>query len=242
MEIIKYDTHTHLDLYDNFEEKLKYIESNKIYSIVMTNIPRLYQRYSVKYPNYKYIRFALGLHPELAVQFEDQLKLFLDYIPESRYIGEIGLDFSNGICKKQILTLEKIIDVCDSFNNKIISIHSRKAEDNVIDIIGKSKNKIILHWFTGTEKKIKRAIDKGYYFSVNNDMLKTKKGQALLLNVPKNKLLIESDSPFTKHTKNDLTLNYFEDFYNLASKILKKSEYETKLLFSNNFKELLSDI
>lgn len=36
MKILKYDTHTHLDLYDDFETKLNYIEKNEIYSIVMT--------------------------------------------------------------------------------------------------------------------------------------------------------------------------------------------------------------
>jgi TatD DNase family protein len=240
MKIIKYDTHTHLDLYDDFEIKLQYIEKNKIYSIIMTNVPKLYQRYKIKYPNLKYSRFALGLHPELAVKFKNQLKLFLDYTPESRYIGEIGLDFSNGINKEQILIFEKIIDLCNSFNDKIISIHSRKAADSVIDIVGQSKNKVILHWFTGSQKELKRAIGNGYYFSLNNDMLNTNKGKSLLLTVPANKLLIESDSPFTKDTKNNFTIDYFEKFYKLSSKILGKSEEETKLLFSNNFKELLS--
>ena len=130
--------------------------------------------------------------------------------------------------------------MCNSFNDKIISIHSRKAADSVIDIVGQSKNKVILHWFTGSQKELKRAIGNGYYFSLNNDMLNTNKGKSLLLTVPANKLLIESDSPFTKDTKNNFTIDYFEKFYKLSSKILGKSEEETKLLFSNNFKELLS--
>jgi TatD DNase family protein len=65
MRILKYDTHTHLDLYDNFETKLKYIEKNEIYTIVMTNVPKLYKNYKDKYPNLKFTRFSLGLHPEL---------------------------------------------------------------------------------------------------------------------------------------------------------------------------------
>ncbi|QQY79053.1 TatD family hydrolase [Keratinibaculum paraultunense] len=242
MKIIKYDTHTHLDLYDDIKEKLQFIEENKIYSIIMTNIPKLYLRYKAKYHNLKYSRFALGLHPELAVQFKSQLKLFLDYVAESRYIGEIGLDFSNGVNKEQILIFEKIIDSCSFFNDKIISIHSRNAVDSVIDIVGESKNRIILHWFTGTDKELERAIAKGYYFSLNIDMLNTKKGKNLLLTVPSSKLLIESDSPFTKYTKNDFTIDYFDKFYMLSSKILGKSEEEVKLLFSSNFIDLLSNI
>ena len=239
MKILKYDTHTHLDLYDDFETKLNYIEKNEIYSIVMTNVPKLYKRYKDKYQNLKFTRFSLGLHPELVFKYGNQLELFLDYLPESRYIGEIGLDYSKGVSKVQTQTFERIIESCESFEDKIISIHSRKAATSVIDIIGESKNKIILHWFTGTNKELKRAIDKGYYFSINIDMLNTKKGEWLLSTVPAHKLLIESDSPFTKQTRYNFTVDYFNDFYIKASNILYKSFDEIELLFSENFRTLL---
>lgn len=239
MKILKYDTHTHLDLYDDFETKLKYIEENEIYSILMTNVPKLYKNYKDKYRNLKFIRFSLGLHPELAVQYGNQLELFLHYLPESRYIGEIGLDYSKGLSKAQTQIFERMIESCESFEDKIISIHSRKAVTSVIDIVGESKNKIILHWFTGSNKELERAIDKGYYFSINSDMLATKKGERLISTVPANKLLIESDSPFTKQTRYNFTVNYFDDFYMRVSKILGKSVYETELLFSENFRVLL---
>ena len=79
MRILKYDTHTHLDLYDDFESKLKYIEENEIYSIVMTNVPKLYIKYNNKYQSLKFTRFSLGLHPELAILYRDQLELFFKY-------------------------------------------------------------------------------------------------------------------------------------------------------------------
>lgn len=239
MKILKYDMHTHLDLYDDFETKLKYIEKNEIYTIVMTNVPTLYKKYKDKYPNLKFTRFSLGLHPELAIQYGNQLNLFLDYVSESKYIGEIGLDYSKGIIVDQKQIFERIIESCSTFEDKIISIHSRKAADSVIDIVGESKNKIILHWFTGSKKELTRAIDKEYYFSINSDMLVTKKGAALISDIPLNKLLIESDSPFTKQTRNNFTVDYFDDFYMKASKILGKTVDEVELLFSENFKTLL---
>lgn len=239
MKILKYDTHTHLDLYDDFETKLKYIEKNEIYSIVMTNVPQLYKRYKSKYKNLKFTRFSLGLHPELAVQYENQLQYFFEYLNESKYIGEIGLDYSKGVSQEQTKIFERIIESCESFSDKIISIHSRKAVASVIDIVGESKNKIILHWFTGSNKELQRAIDKGYYFSLNTDMLATKRGASLISAMPPKKILIESDSPFTKQTRNNFTVDYFDDFYAGASKILCKSVDETKLLFSENFRELL---
>lgn len=239
MKIIRYDTHTHLDLYNDFETKLKYAEENEIYSIVMTNVPKLYKKYKDKYQNLKFSKFSLGLHPELVAQYGNQLELFLDYVSDSRYIGEIGLDYSKGISRQQIQVFEVMIDACESLGEKIISIHSRKAATSVIDIVGESKNKIILHWFTGSNKDLERAINKGYYFSVNSDMLATKKGRKLILTVPINKLLIESDSPFTKQTRHNFTAQYFDDFYISLSNILGKSVDEIKLLLSANFINIL---
>lgn len=239
MKIIRYDTHTHLDLYNDFETKLKYAEENEIYSIVMTNVPKLYKKYKDKYQDLKFSRFSLGLHPELVAQYGNQLDLFLDYVSDSRYIGEIGLDYSKGISKQQIQVFERMIDSCESLGEKIISIHSRKAATSVIDIVGESKNKIILHWFTGSNKDLERAINKGYYFSVNSNMVTTKKGQELILTVPINKLLIESDSPFTKQTRHNFTAQYFDDFYISLSNILGKSVDEIKLLLSANFINIL---
>src|ERR1035437_8151628 len=40
----------------------------------------------------KRIRTALGLHPQLAHERMNELPLFDSYLPETRYVGEIGLD------------------------------------------------------------------------------------------------------------------------------------------------------
>lgn len=88
------DAHMHFDLYKNRDEVLTYIETHHSYTIAVTNLPELYERYYQKYENYKYIKIALGFHPELAYQYRNQLPLFLKYADTIRYIGEVGLDFT----------------------------------------------------------------------------------------------------------------------------------------------------
>ena len=84
-----------------------------------------------------------------------------------------------------------------SYNNKIITIHSRLAVRQVLDIIGEDFSfKPILHWFTGSKKELLNAIEKGFYFSVNKLMMDTKKFQSMLALIPKERLLFETDSPF----------------------------------------------
>ncbi len=65
MNSFKFDTHIHLDLFEDRENIIKYIEEEKSYTIAMTNLPILYKKYINKYKDLKYIRFALGFHPEL---------------------------------------------------------------------------------------------------------------------------------------------------------------------------------
>ena len=39
------DAHMHFDLYENRDKVLEYIESKKSYTIAVTNLPELFQRY-----------------------------------------------------------------------------------------------------------------------------------------------------------------------------------------------------
>ena len=88
------DVHAHMDLYKTRDEIIKQAEQHKIYIVSMTNLPELYEKYIREYPSLSYVRFALGLHPELVIDYVNQLPLFLSLFSKARYIGEIGLDYS----------------------------------------------------------------------------------------------------------------------------------------------------
>ena len=53
----------------------------------------------------------------------------------------------------------------------------------------------IFHWFSGSQEELTRAIDAGCLFSVNERMLKTKRGRAYARAIPEGRLLIETDFP-----------------------------------------------
>lgn len=193
-----YDTHFHLDLQKDKQNALDCIISQKIYTIAMTNLPDLYRKGIEQYKN-EYVRIALGFHPELIHDFKHQIPLMWDLVPTVRYIGEVGLDFSNNsFVNEQVQFFTELIDKC-KLTNKIVSIHSRKAGGKVLDIIGDSFSfKPILHWFSGTLKEAEIASQRGYYFSVNSSMVMTKKFSQLLEILPKDKILLETDSPFCR--------------------------------------------
>lgn len=195
-----HDTHFHLDLQRNRSAAIQHIEDNRIYTIAVTNLPDLYRHETIKIAS-KYIRFALGFHPELIYQYKKQIPLMWALLPNVRYIGEVGLDFVDvSFRKEQIAFFSELIDRCRNDKDKIITIHSRRAVKKVIEIIGKDyKFKPILHWFSGNKVELFEAIDAGYFFSVNIAMLSSPRFLEMLPMIPANQLLIETDSPFINH-------------------------------------------
>ena len=87
--------------------------------------------------------------------------------------------------------------MCNAAGNKILSIHSRNAVSDVLEIMGKSfQGKAILHYYTGTLKNLSLAINRGFYFSINLSMTQSKIGKKLILEIPIERILTESDYPF----------------------------------------------
>lgn len=193
-----FDTHFHLDLQKNKADVIKEIEENGIYTIAVTNLPDLYRKESVEVAS-KYIRFGLGFHPELIHQYANQIPLMWDLLPETRYIGEVGLDFvDTSFRNEQMRFFSDLIERCRYDRDKVLSIHSRRAVRQVLDIIGDNyRFKPILHWFSGNKKELSDAVSAGFYFSVNGAMMVSNRFLVLLPMIPKERLLLETDSPFT---------------------------------------------
>lgn len=212
MNNFKFDTHIHLDLFEEREDIIKYIEKEKSYTIAMTNLPVLYRKYINMYRDLEYIRFALGFHPELVYEYENQISIFLENLKHAKYIGEIGLDYkiknqNNIDVQKKVF--KQIIDACKIDGKKVLSVHSRLSANDVNNIIGTFNGTIIMHWFTGNKSELNKSIENGYYFSINEKMLNTEKKKVLIRNIPIDKLLLESDAPFTRKSK-----TYSIDFIN----------------------------
>ena len=209
-----FDTHFHLDLQKDRAAAIRQIEELRIYTIAVTNLPDLYRKEKTEVAS-KYIRYALGFHPELVHQFPSQIPLMWELLPEARYIGEVGLDFVDASFRKeQEAFFSELVEHCRYDRSKIITIHSRKAVKRVLDIVGtNSRFKSILHWFSGSKDELIKALEAGFYISVNSAMIKSIKFLDLLSLIPSERLLLETDSPFTNLCSSQSeTLKYVKDF------------------------------
>ena len=236
------DAHMHFDLYKNREDVLAYIEAHRSYTIAVTNLPDLYERYYRQYEDYKYIRIALGFHPELAYQYKNQLPLFLKYLETTRYVGEIGLDFN--IQDKENQNVQKlifaeIVNSCKKSSDKILSVQSRCAETDCISILDGYKGKTILHWYSGSLRTLRDAIDLGCYFSINQQMLYSKNGRGIVDALPLDRILIESDAPFSKGLEYKYSYFFAEEVYDYLSEKRAVPRNKVSQIIKDNFRVVL---
>jgi TatD DNase family protein len=163
------------------------------------------------------------LHPQLVSERHNELGIVKRLISQSRYIGEVGLDFSRQYYSskdKQIEVFESIAKWCGEIKGRVISIHSVHADKQVLDILEKTScaenNICIMHWFSGAVQQLLRAVEMGCYFSVNGAMCRSANGQKLIHRLPQAKILLESDAPFVDGVDNEQLLknhlNYVRDY------------------------------
>lgn len=239
------DTHCHIDLYKNPLKIIQDCERDGIIVLAMTNLP---SHFELGYPHvksFKRIRLALGMHPLFVQQHQKEFPLFLRNLSKTSYIGEVGLDFSReGYTTKeiQLISFEKILKEISN-KKKILSLHSRRAEKEVLNLLIENNVKnAIFHWYSGPLYLIDKIAETGYYFSVNYQMTKSDSGRRILKKIPNNNLLTETDGPFTNINGQisrpiDIILILKE-----IAKVKDLSENEIQKIVECNFKELLKGI
>lgn len=199
------DFHCHLDLHPDFARVVEERENAKIYTLGVTTTPLAWMKNKELTQHTRYVRAALGLHPQLVSHRAAELELWKQHLPETRYVGEVGLDA--GPRYKSSLSLQKeifaeILQSCARTGGKILSVHSVRAGKDVLDLLNRHLppecGRVVLHWFTGGKKEIQRAIESDCYFSFNADMLGTSRGREIAAAVPLQRVLTETDAPFTK--------------------------------------------
>ncbi|WP_251861922.1 TatD family hydrolase [Clostridium sp. Marseille-Q2269] len=244
------DAHTHLSNYkDKIVEALECINKYGIYTLDNSMYLEEYKE-SIKFQDKsKYIISSFGIHPSNAYKYTDQLESLDYFIEESPIIGEVGLDF---YWEKDKTKYESQIKVFKYFvekakkQNKIINVHTKGAEREIIEILDSYKiEKAIIHWFSGKEEDLREMIKRGYYFTISSEIFYSEYIRHISKEIPINRLLTETDGPESekwlsgKFPMPDIIID-------ILSKLAKErnlSEEEMKYIIENNFKDfVLKDI
>ncbi|MGD8708648.1 MAG: TatD family hydrolase, partial [Nitrosopumilaceae archaeon] len=142
----------------------------------------------------------IGIHPECANENLDQmLNLIEDNIENISGVGEIGLDptyiQSEEDKKNQFHVFESLLSIAEKYH-KPVSIHSRKSLDDVFEIMTSYNTEhALLHWFDGSKKQLRKAMEMGFFVSYGPVMVYANDKQTLLANTNEDKILVETDGP-----------------------------------------------
>ncbi len=239
-----HDTHFHLDLFENPAVVVERINEANVYTIAVTNLPAVFENTKRLIGSSKYIRAALGFHPEVASRHAHQIDKFLQLLPLTKYIGEIGLDnfkktTSDYAAQKRVF--ETIINACHDATSKIITLHSRRAEKDVISIIGPRFPGIaILHWYSGSISELEKALSYGFYFSINHAMTQSENGKKIIAHLPKERMLLETDGPFVKWGNNPFDPCLVDNTVTALSQLTKNPEIAS--IVNSNFRQVLNPL
>lgn len=199
------DFHCHLDLYPDYEAAVARAEAARIYTLTVTTTPKAWIRNHELTRSTRFVRAALGLHPQLVAERAGELPLWEHHLPETRYVGEVGLDAGPRFYKSieaQKEVFRKILERCAQAGGKILTVHSVRSVPLVLEMVERylprDRGTVVLHWFTGSKSEALRAVALGCYFSVNAAMIRSERGRAVVAALPMDRLLTETDGPFTK--------------------------------------------
>lgn len=239
------DLHCHLDLYPDALKLLPEVAKRNIFTLAVTTSPRAWQATTRVFAGYDNIKVGLGLHPEIAERKANERELLVSSVAQVKFVGEIGLDGSPRFRSSLLLQESILSDVlaeCEQQGGRIMSLHSRGAASRVLDILEKYPlaGKPILHWFSGTSKELRRAVELGCWFSVGPAMLAGAKGRELLCEMPIEKLLPETDGPFA--TRGSALLMPWEafDIARELEQLWSQSSDEVRAQMEINLATLLS--
>lgn len=199
------DFHCHLDLYPNHAAAVREADAAGVFTLAVTTTPKAWARNHELTRGTRHVRAALGLHPQLVHSRADEIALWETLLPQTCYVGEVGLDAGPRFYKsldQQKEIFARVLQACAKAGGKIITVHSVRAAKAVLDHVEahmpQRNNCVVLHWFTGTKSEAARALDMGCYFSINGMMLKTERATALIRTLPIERILSETDGPFTE--------------------------------------------
>ena len=248
------DSHCHLDheplLSDlaNVIKRSKDIGIKKLLTISTSN--ESFNRILKLINEDEIIYGTIGIHPHETINDKISSNFIVESFnknPKIIGIGETGLDFfyNNSDKNSQITSFKKHIEAAIQTNSPLI-IHSREAEDETFNILNEYKDKnlkILMHCFTGSKLFAEKLLTLNAYFSASG-IITFKNSQDLQKTfkfLPKDKILIETDSPFLAPVPNRGKKNEpsFIDFTaQKLAEIRKISKSEIINLTTSNFNSL----
>ena len=204
------DSHCHLDFPD-FAEELPEVVSRAVEAGVhrmVTICTKLRQVDQVKAISERFdpVFWAAGTHPMSAAEEPlasvDELVALAEH-PKFVAIGETGLDYHYTAESAEIQKESLRIHIAAARETQLpLIIHARAADDDMAKILTEEyKNgayPCVMHCFSSSKELALAALDLGFYLSMSGITAfpKSEDLREIFREVPKDRILVETDSPY----------------------------------------------
>lgn len=198
------DTHAHIysEYYDDFNSIIDNAKNNGINRIINagTNLDNCHEVLDVSNV-FENVYCCIGIHPEdIDENYLDFEQLLLDNLNNNKLvaIGEIGLDyyFRKDNKEEQIKVFEYQLGLAEKYSLPVV-VHSREATADVISSLKKFKLRGVIHCFSGSLETANIYLKMGFYIGVGGVLtFKNSKIDDVIKEVPLNRILLETDSPY----------------------------------------------
>ncbi|MEC0179050.1 TatD family hydrolase [Paenibacillus favisporus] len=204
-----FDTHTHLDA-QQFDEDRERVIDNAVQAGVTRMINVGFNRETIPstmklVETYDFIYAAIGWHPQDAVFMQEGDLEWIASLcshPKVVAIGEIGLDYYWDTSPKDVQhrVLRQQIGLARELNMPIV-IHNRDAHEDIVKILREEKAGEVggvMHSFSGSWETAKLCLNLGFHLSFGGPITfkNARVPKEVLAQVPMDRLLIETDSPY----------------------------------------------
>jgi TatD DNase family protein len=135
--------------------------------------------------------WGCGVHPGVGAALDSFDRERFERLAEQFVlVGEVGMDAHAGRRDRQRQVPTEILTSV-AVRPMLVSVHSSGWPDQVVDLLAaRPPRGPILYWFTGGASTVRRAVEIGCFFSVNEAM-----ADAQLAALPADRILPETDTP-----------------------------------------------
>lgn len=204
-----FDTHVHLNatqFEEDREEVIKRAFAAGVTHLVVVGFDRETIPLAIEIAEqYETIYAAVGWHPVDAIDMTDEDLAWIEELsahPKVVAIGEMGLDYhwdkspkdvQKEVFRKQIRLAKKV--------NMPIIVHNREATADIIAILQEENAKEIggiMHCYNDTVDYLQACLDMNFYISLGGPVTfkNAKAPKEVAVEVPLDRLLVETDAPF----------------------------------------------
>lgn len=206
-----FDSHAHLESFNDVEAVLQRARAKGVAVVVTSGYSAETSGKAVEIAG-KFsgnVFATVGVSPQVAMKLDEfGIEGMRGLAERAVAIGEVGLDFHWGReesgkerqrrCFSQMLALARELGLP-------VVVHSRKAEMEVLEVLGNFDGKVLLHCFSGTPGQALEGAGRGYLISI--PPVKSRNRESTVNKLEIENIVLESDAPYLGKEPSDVALS-----------------------------------